>query len=111
MTRQEAINVLQNDVFNENEFDKVCDALEMAIEALEQEPDWIPVSERLPEIGDTVIISGKMRYKDDKDYDYFVDVAVFEPWKEFSPFCDWYEGQDEYVMIAWQPLPEPYEEA
>lgn len=71
---------------------------------------WTPCSERLPNIGDLVIISGKMKYKDDKDYEYFVDVAVYEPSQEFSTFNDWNEGQDEYEITAWQPLPEPYEE-
>ena len=107
MTRQEAIKELENISWS----DRGMEAIYMAIDILEQEPKWIPVTERLPEIGDTVIISGKMKYKGDKDYEYFVDVAFFEPWQGFSTFNDWYEGQDEFEIVAWQPLPEPYKES
>lgn len=41
----------------------------------------------------------------------FVDVAIFEVTQRFETFNDWYEGQDEFEIVAWQPLPEPYEEA
>ena len=44
MTREEAIEVLQQDT-------DLIEALEMAIEALEQ-TKWIPVSEGLPEVMD-----------------------------------------------------------
>ena len=123
MTRQEAIEILNNKAFTFCNFERCVDfytvlncgkcneALSMAIKALQQEPKWIPVTERLPEIGDTVIISGKMKYKDDKDYEEFVDVAIFEVTQRFETFNDWYEGQDEFEIVAWQPLPEPYEEA
>ena len=121
MTRQEAV-WHANHVFNiviercinaqnlkdAREFDE---AKQIVIKALEQEPKWIPCSERLPEIGDTVIISGKMKYKGDKDYEEFVDVAIFEVTQRFETFNDWYEGQDEFEIVAWQPLPEPYEES
>lgn len=85
--------------------------IEIPIKRKEPVMRWIPVSERLPEIGDTVIISGKMKYKGDKDYEEFVDVAIFEVTQRFETFNDWYEGQDEFEIVAWQPLPEPYEEA
>ena len=107
MTRQEAIKELENISWS----DRGMEAIYMAIDVLEQEPEWIPCSEKLPNIGDTVIISGKMKYKHEKEYEEFVDVAIFEATQRFETFNDWYEGQDEFEIVAWQPLPEPYEES
>ena len=109
MTREQAVRLLKGKAYvfyGEMQIK----ALGMAIEALEQQPKWTPVTERLPEIGDTVIISGKTKYKHEKEYEYFVDAAFYEPWQGFSTFNDWYEGQDEFEIVAWMPLPEPYEE-
>ena len=74
---------------------------------------WIPVTERLPERFETIIICGRMKYSFEKDYCRFVDVACFDkPYKEkcqdkWSIFNDWYEGQQEYEITHWMPLPEP----
>ena len=84
--------------------------IEIPIKRKEPVMRWIPCSERLPKIGDTIIISGKTKYKHEKEYEYFVDIAFYEPWQGFSTYNDWYEGQDEFEIVAWQPLPEPYEE-
>ena len=108
MTKEEAIKNLE-EIIDEgwliSDFDKctAIDACEMAIKALEQEPRWIPVSERLP-----------------KENEYIGDV------------CKYYLIQDEYgdmhvahlskvgwipmdslkaignEIIAWQELPQPY---
>lgn len=58
MKREEAIKLL-NDIHSQccdtanilctPDADKRCDALQMAITALQNQPDWIPVSDRLPE--------------------------------------------------------------
>ena len=72
--------------------------------------EWIPCSDRLPEIGDTYIVTGKQKYPHEKDWEYFVDAAgshggyIDDFWNTFN---DWKEGQETHI-IAWMPLPEPY---
>lgn len=70
-------------------------SLDMAIQALEQEPKWIPVSERLPEKDDLYLICF-----DDGEYElsYFLN-GEFCCNSAFS-----YSG-----VTAWMPLPQPYE--
>lgn len=106
MTRQEAV-WHANHVFNiviercinaqnlkeAREFDE---AKQIVIEALEQEPKWILVSERLPEKGEIVLTTDTL-------------------WNGRRVSIDWWNGEQwvrngKYV-IAWQPLPEPYEES
>ena len=141
MTKAEAIEWFK---LMEEKFEntKYADALDMAIEALEQEPcddcisktlaleilnamanvdkdnikvyskvysqikdipsvtqrceKWIPVTERLPETREIVLITETL-------------------WTVRGIDVDWWDGEQwvrngQYV-IAWQPLPEPYEEA
>ena len=57
------------------------------------QPDWIPVSERLPEIGQDVLCTLKV---DDVNRRVAVCKCKQEVW--------W------YYAIAWMPLPEPYRE-
>lgn len=107
----EILNAMANvDKDNIKVYSKVYSQIKDIPSVTQRCEKWIPVTERLPEIGDTVIISGKMKYKGDKDYEEFVDVAIFEVTQRFETFNDWYEGQDEFEIVAWQPLPEPYEE-
>ena len=100
MTREEAINKLRDMI---TEIRAICDeskhmneddrqdmeTFDMAIKALEQEPRWIPVSEKLPEKNGEYLITGrqgavnKRRYHDGH----------------------WYSN---WSVIAWMPLPEPY---
>lgn len=88
-----------------------------------EEKQWIPCEERLPDIAATYIVSGKMKYSFEAEYEFFTDAADYVPYDEphnyklgdkfynyrFHTWNDWYEGQDEYEIIAWMPLPEPYE--
>ena len=74
---------------------------------------WTPCKEKMPTVIDTYIICGKMKYSFESEYEYFVDAADFSPSTtrgEFSTWGDWYEGQDEYEILAWMPLPEPWKE-
>ena len=68
---------------------RLCEAHYMAIKALEQEPKWIPVSERLPE-----------------ENGYYLTTTMYH-----RVYCDYWEEERfnrTEVVIAWMPLPEPY---
>lgn len=62
---------------------------------------WIPVTERMPEVGQMVLVTLKSKRSDrigqvDSDY-----------WKADGE-DDWYYFQDD--VLAWMPLPDPYKE-
>ena len=65
-------------------------------------PKWIPCSERLPEEGDTVLVS--VRWYEDND-----EICIAKRYDDGY----WFSGygiQDAEIVRAWMPLPEPYEE-
>lgn len=68
---------------------------------------WIPVSERLPEDGDTYLVT--IEYKGEV---IGVDAASYSPVdgyidKHWETFNDWKEDDDScYHVTAWMPLPE-----
>lgn len=64
------------------------EAKDYILKALEQEPKWIPVSERLPEEDGEYLVT---------TINGDVDIYVFHTWGAKSP-----------KVIAWMPLPEPY---
>jgi hypothetical protein len=104
MTRKEAAEKLTSLWYfltNNDYPQKDLDALKVAIKALEQEPKWIPVSERLPKDGEVTLFSTKT----DRIFEgrYFDDDTDFQ----------WYAFYDETfvednVVTAWMPLPTPY---
>jgi hypothetical protein len=61
---------------------------------------WIPVSERLPEYGDTVLAFIKHNYNDDGWRAYRV-YEYTDHWVTMGNLCE---------VIAWRPLPEPPKE-
>ena len=83
---------------------------------------WVPCSLTKPKEGQDVLVTGKMKYDFQKDYEYFVDIAEYSPWKvstsdiskqdvvQFETWNDWYEGQEEYEILAWASIPERYHE-
>lgn len=106
MTNEEAIKIVKysnpNSICvrtrNEKMFDKREEAFNMAIKALEQEPRWIPVSERLPEKN--------------------VEVLATTEWGEIT-IAEMFSNNDWFIhegatsvdiddIIAWMPLPKPY---
>ena len=73
---------------------------------------WIPVSERLPEDGDTYLVT--IEYKGEV---IGVDAASYSPVegyidKHWDTFNDWKEDDDScYHVTAWMPMPEAYTES
>lgn len=111
MTREEAKAIVKG--FMENplysDIPKVCRAFDMAIKALEQ-IRWISCTERLPEDGDTYLVTIEYNGKV-----IGVDAASYSPVegyidKHWDTFNDWKEDEDScYHVTAWMPLPKPYE--
>ena len=115
MTREEAIKVLSEDLkqrsdgyysylqhygHRDNAEEEHLDALDMAISALREQPRWIPVTERLPEVGTTVLTLDKFGHIHDRYmYRHQDGTALFTA---------------EYLVTSkdvthWMPLPEPPE--
>jgi hypothetical protein len=100
------------------------EAVDMAIEAL-KEPKWILCSERLPEDLEPVNITWvnhnpESYYADIKDKPFTATGHYCNGrWWWFSETCQDYLGEygrcdvhamdDDIEVIAWMPLPEPYE--
>jgi len=102
MTNEEAIKLIDDRMcFGRGKWsehhrpviDEYWQAGEMAIKALEVEPHWIPVTERLPEVSGCYLVS----VKNDHERRYSKTAWFGKD--------AWFARQD---VIAWMPLPEPY---
>lgn len=93
ISRKSVIAIIQNHWWNCRDIDKLVNELPSVTP---QEPRWIPVTERLPEEGQFVIVSYPY---DASDYSR---KRVMTAWyhKEYGFTCG--------IADAWMPLPEPY---
>lgn len=101
MNRQEAIAILKDISWQMGSVKRWenIEAIDMAIEALQD--DWIPVSERLPEDGIAVLITTE-------NEEVYTDQVITDPYKE--RYFQSNTGYDNFQVVAWMPLPEPYSE-
>ena len=114
MTREEAIEVIKQDIPCEHDTDLI-EALEMAIKALEQ-TRWIPVEDRLPEDGIYLVTVERTTGKPIIETKSFAkDLNRVDDYDFPENKCGWYEYDSEYGywedtdVIAWMPLPQPYD--
>lgn len=91
MTREEAIWYLTQ-IAESASLERYKEALSMAVAALREQEErrWIPVTERLPDIGKDVLIYSK---EDGVDVDYYGG--------DMFGYCN---------VTHWMPLPEPPKE-
>ena len=68
--------------------------------------EWIPVSERLPETNEKVLITRRFGLYVGDDYDRCIDLGYY-----YSNLNRWDTlNLDDIEVLAWMPLPEPYKE-
>ena len=100
MTREEAIRCL--DVYSSTNGSGLCtdkqhyEAKQMAIKALEQEPKWIPVSERLPKKEMNCLVTDSLGKIHKVTFYHALDGR-----ESYFSGC--------YCVRAWMPLPELFE--
>ena len=93
MTREEAKEALSVLKIYDNQW--LREAIDMAIEALSADAEWIPCSERLPEKDELVLVT------------VWNDVTI--AWRNI--YGGWESAEDMYEkgdVTAWMPLPTPY---
>lgn len=99
--------------------DKIMHGIFRAEQVLKEQPTvaaprWHRVEEELPNEFDTVIVCGRMKYDHEKDYEVFVDAAEYGAFDyahdRWVTWNDWHEGQEEFKITHWMPLPEPPKE-
>lgn len=112
MTREEAIQALKDLADMNVRYgcdDKWIKALNMAIEALSADAEWIPCSERLPKAED-MYQPPEQRYLCQLEAYGERKFCVLSRLKgAISPFWDWYGvAVHDSEVTAWMPLPTPY---
>jgi hypothetical protein len=118
VTREEAANELQS--YADSSWGGLNKAFELAIAALREQPRWISVEERLPELCGHYIVVVKYNHKrDEKEAVTDIDIATWgetvslvtgiRTFEWTSMLNDWDEGNGAEIT-HWMPLPEPPKE-
>lgn len=96
MRKKEVIETLRAN-YPDACFEQLREAVDIAIEALsEPKIGWIPVSEKLPETGASILVT-------------YSDEEVGIVWSARPKVWGKYEKANSLIFpIAWMPLPEPY---
>ena len=79
------------------------------LDSARSQGEWIPVSERLPEDMQRVLIWFEYYRYGDFNCMYQTYGFGYVCDGKWSPFINGETGWQDYNIIAWQPLPEPYE--
>lgn len=100
MTNEEVIEVLEKEesYMLSHGGDRQAKALRIAINKIEQEYGWIPVTERLPEESTAVLVWCPERKN------IYCAYCEEKRWWIFGA----YWARVETEIIAWMPLPQPY---
>lgn len=118
--KNEVENTGNGAYFSKNNISKIVELLFTDLEQDEKENGWIPVSEKLPEDEREYLVTlekvygtpeifmgiasylkfGNDGYWNEKKYGYL----------EWDKYSDGHGGTTMYKVIAWKPLPKPYEE-
>lgn len=122
MKRKEAIRDLDiirfnphwDELVNEEYWQELMD---MAITALQNQPVWIPVSERLPEKYGSYLVAWKPCNMIEEyvvkrsGAPHFYEILEYDPDDESGWIESIEQATGEYEILAWMPLPEPYRES
>ena len=96
MTREEAKEALSVLKIYDNQW--LREAIDMAIEALSADAEWIPCSERLPKENTEVLMS----------LEWGIDIGEYRNGDWHS---EWINHYDDGNVLAWMPLPKPWKGA
>ena len=102
MTKEEAIIQLRlGPGINEDVSEEYNNAVNIAIEALQQELNWVPVIKALPIKGIKVLVQSSY-----PNLTYVAEISSFLSQPEGWRTADGYERIEQ--TVAWMPLPKPY---
>ena len=98
ISRQAAIDAIERNAYRHTYIDQIVDIIK-GLPSAQPEQRWIPCSERLPEMGSTVLMQNTGGWM-------FVATYAVTPKRKY-----WAVLEHDYALdeaIAWMPLPEPY---